>query len=113
MQQNERSSEVNNFIEMHQLLPGLLPRLHQMCGKIFYFTTGGIVVENNILHKIILFYCFCFILFYFIYSIFNFVMLSLKMLGVIISVRFRCNDLLYWQMEQPIYSLLLIYCDRC
>ena len=51
---------------MHNLLPSLLPRLHQVCGKSFYFTTGGIVVENVILHKIILFsFSFNFILFYF------------------------------------------------
>ena len=64
---------------MHKLLPDLLPRLHQVCGKMFFFTTGGIVVENVILHKIILFY-FYFILLYSIlfYTIFNFVMLSLR-----------------------------------
>ena len=78
------------IFEMHKLLPspGLLPRLHQVHGKMFFFTTGGIVVENVILHKIILFY-FYFVQFYSIlfYSIFNFVMLSLKMLGIIISAR--------------------------
>ena len=58
---------------MHKLSPGLLPRLHEMCGKILYFITGGIV-ENIILHKIILFN---FILFYLFYSIFNFVRISL------------------------------------
>ena len=72
----------NYFFEMHKLLPGLLPRLHQVCGKMFFSTTGGIVMENVVLHKIILYLYF--ILFY---SIFSFVMLSLKMLGVIILVR--------------------------
>ena len=76
------------FILVHKLLPGLLPRLHQVCGKMFFFTTDGIVVENVVLLKLISFY-FYFILFYSIlfYSIFNFVMLSFKMLGVIISLR--------------------------
>ena len=64
------------IFELHKLSPFLLPRLHQVCGKMFYFTTGGIAVENIILHKIILFY-----------SIYYFVMLSLKMLEVIISLR--------------------------
>ena len=50
---------------MHKLLSDLLPRFHQVCGKMFSFTTDGIVVENVILHKIILFY-FYFILFCFI-----------------------------------------------
>ena len=63
------------IFEMHKLSPGLLPRLHQVCGKMFYFTTGGIAVENVILHKIILFYSILFILFY---STLNFVMLSLE-----------------------------------
>ena len=56
---------------------------------------------------------FCSILSILFYSIFYFIVLSLKMLGVIISIRSRSNDLLCWQMEQPLYSLLLIYCDRC
>ena len=75
-----------NF-EMHKLSPGLLPRLHQVCGKMFYFTTSVIVVENIILHKIILFH-FYFILFYLFYFIqYLYFMLSPRMLGVIMSVR--------------------------
>ena len=40
-----------NFICMHKLSPGLLPRLHQVCGKKFFFTTGGIVVDNVVSPK--------------------------------------------------------------
>ena len=34
-------------------MPGHLPWLPQVCGKMFIFTTDGNVVENNIVHKII------------------------------------------------------------
>ena len=40
---------------MHKLLTGLLSRLHQVCGKMFFFTTYGIVVEKVVLHKLISF----------------------------------------------------------
>ena len=59
-----------------------------MCGKMFFFTNDGIVVENVVLHKLISF-CFYFILFYSVlfYFIFNLVKLSFEMLEVITSVR--------------------------
>ena len=59
---------------MNKLSPSLLPRLYQVCGKMLFLTTDGIVVENVVLHKLISFYFyfipFCSILFY---SIFNFI----------------------------------------
>ena len=30
-------------------MPGLLPRLHQVCGKMLFFLTGSVVIENVIL----------------------------------------------------------------
>ena len=45
-------TELINF-EFHKLLPGHLPWLPQVCGKMLTFTTGGNIVENIIIHKII------------------------------------------------------------
>ena len=64
-----------NCICEHKFSPGHLPRLHQVCGKKFFFTTDGIVVENvliNKFHFIFVFYSIYFIMFY---SISNYVML--------------------------------------
>ena len=60
-------TELINF-ELQKLSPGHLPWLPQVCRKMLTFTTGGNVVENIIIHKIIspLFFI---KLFYFIYCI--------------------------------------------
>ena len=56
------------FVLEHKLLPFLLQRLPHMNGKMFTFTTGGIVVENIILYNYVydLFY---FILFIYSYDV--------------------------------------------
>ena len=62
-------TELINF-ELHKLSIGHLPWLPQVCGKMLTFTTGGNVVENIIIHKIISPFFYKIILFYLFYFIF-------------------------------------------